>query len=94
MVCKSVVLTVHCATPVEEAMLPNFFDDTVAQSWLDAGGNDSDPLTHVENVTVGSASDAFGPEAVKALGRKFEAAGQMWPAAKRYYGKAALWSLE
>ena len=80
----------HCLLLVDEAMLPDPFDDTVAQSWLDAGGNDADPLTHVENVIVRSASDAFGHEAVKALGRKLEAAGQIWPAAKRYYGKLAL----
>ena len=59
MFCKSAVLTVHCATPVEEAMLPNFFDDTVAQSWLDAG-NTGDPLSDPD------APAELGPKGVNA----------------------------
>ena len=86
MFCKSV----HCVTTVEEAMLPDRFDDTVAQSWLDAGGNDEDPISHVENVIIRSASDAFGHEIVRTFGEQLESAGNLWPAAKRYYGKPAL----
>ena len=80
------VFTAHPA--VKEAMLPDCFDDTVAQSWLDAG-NAGDPLTHVENVIVWSASAAFGHETVRTFGEQLESAGQLWPAAKRYYGKPA-----
>ena len=85
--CKSVVLTLRILT-VEEAILPEFFDDTVAQSWLDAG-NTGDPLSHVENVIVRSASAAFGHETVRTFGEQLEAAGELWPAAKRYYGRPA-----
>ena len=62
-------------------MLPDPFDDTVAQSWLDAG-EDSDFLT---NSIIRSASDAFGHAVVDSFGQKLEAEGANWRAAKRYY---------
>ena len=86
MFCKSIVLTAHPV--VEEAILPEPFDDIVAQSWLDAG-NAGDPLTHVENVIVRSVSAAFGHETVRTFGKQLESAGKLWPAAKRYYGRPA-----
>ena len=73
---------------MEEAILPDPFDDTVAQSWLDAGSS-GEPLSHVENVIVRSASAAFGHETVKTFGEQLEGAGELWPAAKRYYGRPA-----
>ena len=71
-------------------MLPDCFDDLVAQSWLDAGSNDQGPLNHVENVIIRSASDAFGHKVVRTFGEQLESAGDLWPAARRYYGKPAL----
>ena len=60
-----------------EALLPEPLEDAEAQAWLDASDN------VLEHTVARCAAEAFGHEALAALGERLEAEGQPWLAAKR-----------
>ena len=65
---------------MEEAFLPDPFEDAEALAWIEEQGDDL-----LTNVIVRSASDAFGHEVVSSFGKKREADGKYWASAKLHY---------